>query len=186
MISPARSRRCDLDVRWLDRALAPPFDHGVGHQPADQFVDDVGLDGVAELHAPTGGRGVGADAELARGVPERVGGGVGDAGQERDLDAVAGGEVPAAMLQQGVDEHTVQSVEVAGVEFPVDEDDVGDVDRLRRRNADSVGSCAERHGSGVPVECANGQSMPGGHHCDPTDRATEARADCTKCLRRYP
>ena len=84
---------------------------------------------AGQLDAPAGGRGRDVDAELAGGVAHGVGGAVGHTGVQRDLDAVAVGDVPRAGLQQRIGEERAERVAGGGVEVALDEDDVGDADR---------------------------------------------------------
>ena len=58
----------------LDAVRCPALDHGVGDDPAEQGVDGRFVATRRELDAPPGRRGGDGDAELGRGVDDRVGG----------------------------------------------------------------------------------------------------------------
>ncbi len=171
-----------VDHRRFDGPVGPPLDDGVRDEPADDVVGHLGRDSIVELDAPAHGGAVHVQAEHPRGVQDGVGGGVGDAGEQRDLDAVGRGKLPAAVLEQGIDQDVVQTDQIVGIQSSFDEDDVGDVDRPLQLDAEVIDGVGEYEGSGVPVECANRQTVPGRHPLDPTDRVCPRAGDCTKCL----
>ena len=170
-----------VEVRWLDEPVTPPFDDGVGDHATHHLVGEFGVDVGAELDASGGCCGGEFDAELAGGVHHGIGGGVGDPGQERDLDAVGGRSIPGDTLQQRVGHRRGESGALAVVERPGQVDHVGDLDRRRQVDAEVGGCRSDRGAAWVRIDGADGQSMPVGHCADPTDRAAGASCDCTKC-----
>ena len=138
---PASSRsRIGIDRRRARRRRCPggrPGSTGAGVQcsmiglaiePAQQHVGVAASVPVGNsmrrpvAAAPT------ATPSWRRGVDDGVGGGVGHAGVERDLDVpvVVGGHVPRAGLQQRVGEERAEASAVVVVEVALDEHHVGD------------------------------------------------------------
>ena len=113
------------------RARRPVLDDRVGDEAAQEHVGIGGdVPGGSSMRRPGGG-GVDGHAELGGGVDDGVGGAVGHAGVQRDLDVrpVAGrGRLPRAGLQQRVGEERAEAVEVVVVEVALDEHEVGDAD----------------------------------------------------------
>ncbi len=171
-----------VDHRRFDGPGGPSLDDGVRDEPADDVVGHLGRDPTVELDAPAHGGAGHVQAEHPRGVQDGVGGGVGDAGEQRDLDAVGRGKLPAAVLEQRIDQDVVQAGQIIGVQTSFDEHDVGDVDRPLQLDAEVIDGVGEDVDSGVPVERANRQTVPGRHPLDPTDRACPRAGDCTKIL----
>ena len=72
----------------LDAMRRPTLDHRVGDHPAHQRVDRGAVAARRELDAPSGRGRRHRHVELRRGVDDGIGGDVGDAGVEGDLDGV--------------------------------------------------------------------------------------------------
>jgi hypothetical protein len=77
---------------------------GFRHHSSNDLVGQVGVDVGAELDPAGGGGGGEFDPELPGGMEHGVGGRVGHAREQCDLDAVAERSVPGRRLQQRVGE----------------------------------------------------------------------------------
>ena len=101
-------------------------------------------------------------AELGAGVDDGVGGAVGHARVERDLDVRTGarraGGVPRAGLQQRVGEERAEAVELGVVEVALDEHQVSDGDVAVERQPERGCAGADGAGAGVGVPGSNRES----------------------------
>ena len=160
-------------VQWRrGRARGPVLDDRVGDEPPQQHVDGVVGCAGRELDAPSGGRRGDRQAELSTGVDHRLGGAVGDAGVQRDLDPGGVGHVPGSGLQQRVGEEVTESLARRVVEVALDEDNVGDRDGTLEREAERRRAGGHGLGAGVGVSGSNREptdpAMTWRHWPDPT------------------
>ncbi len=125
------SRRV-VEVRRLDEPVSPTLDDRVRDDSTHDLVGEIGIDGGSELDPAGGGRGREFDAELQRGVHHCVGSSVGDAGEERDLDAIRLWGVPAGVLQERVGDRCGESCSLIVIESARDMDHVGHLNGVRQ------------------------------------------------------
>ncbi len=155
----------------LDAVWCPAFDDGVGDDPAEEGVDGRFVATRRELDAPPGCRGGDGDAELGRGVDDRVGGAVGDTRMEGDLDRASSsspGTSHVAVCNRGSTRKPARQVALLGVEIALDEGDVADRDGARQVDVVGRRGGDDRRLSRVVTDCLDGQSRPGWHCSDPT------------------
>ena len=140
----------------------PVLDDRVGDEPAQQHVGVVVGRARRELDAPAGGRRGDRHAELGAGVDDGVGGAVGDAGMERDLDPVAVRARPTMpVCSSGSARNVAEPLALVVVEVALDEDDVGDRDGAVERQPERGRAGGDGLGAGVVVA---------GSNREPTDR----------------
>ena len=153
------------------------FDDRVGDEAAQQHVDRRRIRAGRQLEAPAGRRGVDPQPELVGGVHHGVGGRVGDARVEGDLDGGISvvGHAPRAGLQQRIGEERPEIGELVVVEVAVDEHDVGDVDGPAERQPECGRSRGDGGGPGIGVDGAHREPVrrtgPGHHWPDPRHQA---------------
>ncbi|CAB4892469.1 unannotated protein [freshwater metagenome] len=96
---------------------------------------------AGQVHETTN-RSVGdRDTEQAGGMDDLGGLGVGDAGDQPDVELVgADGMVPAAGLKHGVDEHCLQAIAVVVAQVALDGDGGRTGRRVQRANGEAVPS----------------------------------------------
>ncbi len=162
-------RHVDVRRSHVDRAVRPSLDDRIRHQAIHQFVDRRVVDGVVELESPCRACVVHVEADGRRGVDDGVDVAVGDSGQRGHLDRAARRDRPAAVLEQGIDEHRLEFLAACVVEVPVDEHDVGDVQASHRWEAEVLRTGEEGVDPGVGIDRTDGQSIPRGHWRDPTE-----------------
>ena len=157
----------------LGRPRGPVLDDRVGDDASQQEVGAGGVGPGRELDPPAGGGGGDRQPELGAGVHDGVGGGVGDAGVERDLDRDRGagvGDVPGAGLQERIGEEGGEALEVGGREVALDEHHVGDLDGPCDLDPEGGRAGPDGVGAGVGIDGPEGQSMTVRHCRDPTVR----------------
>ena len=108
----------------------------------ESSIDVVELDPPGRAGVPH------VDADGGRGVEDRIDVAVGDAGERGHLDRAARRDVPAAVLQERVDEYRLEFLGRRLVEVAVDEHDVGDAESTDRRQAELCGADDEWPRSG--------------------------------------
>ena len=102
-----------------------------------------------------GGRRGDRHAELCTGVDHCLGGAVGDAGVQGDLDPGAVRHVPGAGLQQRIGEELTESLARRLVEVALDEEDVSDRDGALERQAERRRAGGDGLGAGVDLAGSN-------------------------------
>ena len=153
----------------FDRADLPAFDDRIGDDPADDPLRQLVVD-VAEFDAATGRGARHRQPQLIGRVQQARRRGIGHAGQERHLGAVPVRFTPTALLEQRIDQETVELVEGVLVEVALEEDQVGDLHLpgLVGRQTQLAGSRLDGCRPRVGVDGTDRQAVPGDHWSEPT------------------
>ncbi len=88
------------------------------------------------------------------------------------VPTVVGG-FQGALLEQRIDEETVQLVQCVLIEITFEEDQFGELDlgTFVERDPELVRGISDRCGSRVGVDRSDGQTVPGGHWREPSRRS---------------